>query len=66
MVETKDKEGLDDEGISKKVNSQPCQLGSFKLSHSKWLMNDDILVLDGFKNKKNYQDTDSVYTHNED
>ena len=33
MVKTKDKEDVDDEGISQKVNSQPCQLGLFILSH---------------------------------
>ena len=67
MVKIKDKEGVDDEGISKKVNSQPCQLGSFILSHSKRLRNDVILALDGFKNnKKFYTDTDSIYIHNDD
>ena len=40
MVTLKDKEGVDDEGISKKVNSQPCHLGSVILSHSKRIMND--------------------------
>ena len=34
-VKLKDNEGIDDNGISKKVNSQPCHLGSFILSHSK-------------------------------
>ena len=53
MVKIKDKEGVDDESISKKVNSQPCPLGSLILSHSKRLMNDVILALDGFKNNKN-------------
>ena len=48
MVKTRDNEGVDDEGISKKVNSKPCQLGSFILSHSKRLMNDVIIALDGF------------------
>ena len=67
MVKIKDKVGVDDEGISKKVNSQPCQLGSFILSHSKRLMKDVILALDGFKNHKIYYgDTDSVYIHNDD
>ena len=50
MVKIKDKEGVNDEGISKKVPSQPFHLGSFILSHSKQLMNDLILALDGFKN----------------
>ena len=67
MVKIKAKEGVDDEGISKKVNSQPCQLGSFILSHSKRLMNDVISALDGFKNNKiYYEDTDSIYIHNDD
>ena len=67
MVKIKDKEGVDDEGISKNVNSQPCHLGSLILSHSKRLMNDVILALDGFKNNKIYYgDTDSVYIHNND
>ena len=58
MVKTKDKEGADDKGVSKKVNSQPCQLGSYILSHSKRSMNDVILALDGFKiNKIYYGDT---------
>ena len=67
MVKVKDKEGVDDEGISKKFNSQSCHLGSFILSHSKRLMNDVILALDGFKNKKiYYAGTDSIYIHNND
>ena len=67
MVIIKDKEGVDDEGISKKFNSQSCHLGSFILSHSKRLMNDVILALDGFKNKKIYYGcTDSIYTNNND
>ena len=48
MVKIKDKEGVDDEGISKKVNSQPCHLGLLILSHSQRLMNYVILALDGF------------------
>ena len=35
MVKTRDKEGVDDESISKKVNSQPCPLGLVILSYSK-------------------------------
>ena len=62
MVKLKDKEGVDDERISKKINSQPYQLGSFILSHSKRLMNDVILALDGRKNNKIYYgDADNVY-----
>ena len=67
VVKIKDKEGVDDEGISKKVNSQPCHLGSFTLSHSKRLMNDVILALDGFKNNKIYYGgTDNIFIHNND
>ena len=67
MLQIKYKEGVDDGVISKKVNSQPCHIGSFILSHSKRLMNDVILALDGFKNNKlHYGDTDSVYIHNND
>ena len=64
MVKIKDKEGVDDEGISKKVNSQPCHLGSFILPRSKRLMNDVISALDGFKNNKIYYgDIDSLYIY---
>ena len=67
MVKTKDKECVDDEGISEIVISQPCHLGSIILSHSIRLMNDVILALDGFKNNKIYYgDTDSIYIHNDD
>ena len=66
LVKIKDKEGVDDEGLSKKPNSQPSHMGSFILSQSR-LMNDVILALDGFKNNKVYYgDTDSVYLHNFD
>ena len=51
----------------RKINSQPCQLGSVILPHSKRLMKDVILALDCFKNnKKYYGDTDSIYIHNSD
>ena len=67
MVKIKDKEGVDDRGMSEKVNSQPFQLGSFKSSPSKRLMIDIILVLDGFnENIKNYGDTDRIYMHDDD
>ena len=67
MIKTKDKEGVDDEGISKKVKSQPLHQSSFILSHSKRLMNDVILALDGSKiNKTYYGDTGSLYIHNDD
>ena len=57
---------VDHEGIMK-INSQPFQFGSMILSHSKRLMNDVILTLDGFKNNKiYYSDTDSVYIHKND
>ena len=67
MVNIVDHKGVDDNGISKKINSQPFQFGSMILSHSKRLMNDIILTLDGFKNNKIYYgDTDSVYIHKND
>ena len=67
MVKIKDKEGVDDESLSKTINSQPYHLGSFIISHSKKLMNDVILASDGFKNIKIYYgDTDSIYIHNDD
>ena len=67
LVNVKDHNGVDDNGVSKKVNSQPFQFGSLILSHSKRLMNDVILALDGFKNNKIYYgDTDSVYIHKND
>ena len=63
----KDKRGVDDESMSKKFISQPCQLGSFILPHSKRLQNVVLLVLDGFKNNEiHYEDTDSLYIHNDD
>ena len=43
MVEIKDHDGVDDNGYSKKITSQPCQMGSFILSHSKRLTDDVIL-----------------------
>ena len=49
----KDHDGVYDNRYSKKRNCQPCQLGSFILSHSKRLMNNVIFSLDGFKDKKN-------------
>ena len=67
LVNVKDYDGVDDNGVSKKVNSQPFQFGSLILSHSKRLMNDSILALGGFKNKKIYfGDMDSVYFHKND
>ena len=61
LVNVKDHDGVDDNGVSKKVNSQPFQFGSLILLHSKRLMNDVILALDGFKNNKIYSgDRDSV------
>ena len=67
LVNVKDHNGVDDNGVSKKVHSQPFQFGSLILSLSKMLMNDVILALDGFKNHKIYYgDTDSVYIHKND
>ena len=66
MVKTKDKKSIDNEGVSKKINSQQSHLGSLMISHSK-KMNDFILALDGFKNRKTYYGyTDSVYVHYDD
>ena len=67
MVRIKDKEGVDDEGISKKIISPPLLSKSFILSHSKRLLNDVISALDGFKTHKiHYSDTNSVYIYNID
>ena len=35
MVKIADHKGVDDNGYSEKINSQPCHFGSFILSHSK-------------------------------
>ena len=60
MVRTKDREGVDDGGKSKKFNSQLCHLGSFILFLSKGLTIDVILALDGFRNNKtSYGDNDT-------
>ena len=67
LVNVKDHNGVDDNGVSRKVNSQPFQFGSLILSHSKRLMKDVILAVDGFENNKIYYgDTDSVYIHKND
>ena len=47
-VNLKDHDGVDDNGVSENVNSQPFQFGSLKLWHWKRLMTDVILALDGF------------------
>ena len=54
MVKTKDKEQVDDEGISKKFNSRPCQIVLDLLLQSKSLLNDVLLALDGLKKNKRY------------
>ena len=60
-VKLQDHGGVDDNGYSKKNNSQPCRLGSFLLCHSKQSRNDIILAIGGFKSNKNYySDTDSI------
>ena len=67
MVKRKNREYIDDGGVLKKVNSQPCHLGSFILSQSKRLMNDVILGLGGFKNHEiYYRVNNSVNIHNDD
>ena len=66
MVIIKVNEGVDDEGISRKLLPKTAHIGSSIFSHSKRLMNDVILALDGFENIKNYYgDTDSIYIHND-
>ena len=66
VVKIKGKECVDVGGISKKINSQPCHLGSFILSHPKWLMNDIVFALGGFiNNETNDGDSDNVYIHND-
>ena len=42
MAKIKDRDGVVDEGLSKKINSQPAHLSSYILSHSKRLLNDVI------------------------
>ena len=54
MVKIVDHEGVDDNGYIKKINSQPCLLGAFKLSLSKKLRSDVIIALQAFKNNKVY------------
>ena len=67
LVNVKDHDGVDDNGVNKKVNNQPFQFGSLISSHSKRLKNDVLLALDRFKNNKTYYgDTDSVYIHKND
>ena len=44
LVNVKDHDGVDDNDVSKEVNSQPFQFGSLILSYSKRLLNDVILV----------------------
>ena len=67
VMVTKDKEGVDAELISKKVISQPCHLGCFMICHSKPLMKNVNLAVDGLKNTKTYYgDTDSMFIHNSD
>ena len=67
MVKIQNHDDVDDNGISKKVNSQPFQFGPFILSNSKRLMNDVIEALDGLKNNKIYYgDTESVYIYKDD
>ena len=53
-VKIDDHKCVDNSGYSKKINSQPCHLGAFISSHSKRLLNDVIIALDGFKNHKIY------------
>ena len=67
LVNVKHHDGVDDNGVSEKVSCQPFQFGSLIISHSKRLMNDVIMALDGFTNNKIYYgDTDRVYIHKND
>ena len=52
MVKIADHKGVDVNGYFKKNNSQPCNFGTFISSHSKRLINDVLIALDGFKNQK--------------
>ena len=52
LVKTKDKESVDDKGLSKKVNAQTCHLRSFIISQSKRFMKDVVIALEGFKYNK--------------
>ena len=46
------------------TNLMPSHLGSFILSHSRRIMNNFILTINGFKEPKiYYTDTDSIYIH---
>ena len=46
------------------TNLMPSHLGSFILSHSRRIMNNFILAINGFKEPKiYYTDTDSIYIH---
>ena len=60
-------EGKDDFGLANKINTMPCHMGSYILSHSKRLMNEVIEHIGGFyKNNIYYTDTDSIYIHKND
>ena len=65
MVKLQDHDGADDNGYSKKVNSQPCHLGFSILSHSKRLMNDVILAIDSFKNNTKLLFRHWLYLHSQ-
>ena len=49
-VNVKDHDGVDDNSICEKINSQPFKFGSLILPHARRILNDGILALDGFKN----------------
>jgi hypothetical protein len=64
VVQKKNDPGLDckKENNKPKTKEVPIHLGSFILAHSKRLMNNIILSVDGFKeNVIYYSDTDSIY-----
>ena len=62
-----DHEGVDDNDYSKRNYSQPCHLGALTLSHSKRLLNDVLIALDGSENNKiYYSHTDATYIQKND
>ena len=68
MVKLQDLEGVIDSRYCKKIDSQPCHLGFFKLTYPKRLMNGVILTTDGFKNNKvfHYSETNFINIHKND
>ena len=64
IVKLEDNERDDDFDETKSVNTMPSHFGSYVLSHSKRLINEDIDQIGGFYiNSIYYTDTDSLYIH---